>query len=66
MNLKPDNLFIDPPEGWRYGFPKIIPPEHQTRTLAWLVEEGYPETQIKALGDYFICRYWNGAEDEKA
>ena len=66
MSLKPDNLFIDPPSGWKYGFPKIIPPEHQTRTLAWLVEEGYPETQINALGDYFICRYWNGAEDEKA
>lgn len=65
MSLKPENLFIDPPEGWRYGFPKIIPPEHQSRTLEWLVEQGYPKTLLDSMGDYFICRYWNEAEDEQ-
>lgn len=63
---KPDNLFIDPPEGWKYGFPKIIPAEHQGRTREWLIEQGYPETLIDSFGDYFICRMWNGEEDDGA
>lgn len=48
---------IDPPSGWMYGFPKIIPKEHQHRTLEWLIEQGYPKelTEMK----HFYCRYWN-------
>jgi hypothetical protein len=49
---------IDPPEGWRYGFPKAIPQDQQHRALEWLVEQGYPQQQIDALGDYFIVRMW--------
>lgn len=59
MTLKPENLMIDPPEGWRYGFPKMIPKEHQNRTLEWLVEQGYPQKMIDSMGDHFYCRYWN-------
>lgn len=50
---------IDPPGGWKYGFPKVIPPEHQTRTLDWLVEQGYPRSEIESFGKNFYCRYWN-------
>ena len=60
--LKPQNLMIDPPGGWKYGFPKIIPPEHQSRTLTWLVEQGYPQAEIDKLGNHFYCRYWNIGE----
>lgn len=63
MSLKSENLYIDPPEGWRYGFPKIIPAEHQSRTNEWLVEQGYPQTLIDSFGDYFICRMWNQPDD---
>jgi hypothetical protein len=42
-----DNHFIDPPLGWRYGFPKkysVI--EHKTfRNL--LLTSGYPESDIE-------------------
>ena len=48
---------IDPPEGWRYGFPKEIP-EHVDNTRQWLIENGYPEKEIDALGDYFFVRGW--------
>jgi hypothetical protein len=56
-DLSPTNLMIDPPSGWMYGFPKIIPKEHQHRTLEWLIEQGYPKelTEMK----HFYCRYWN-------
>lgn len=49
--------WIDPPSGWKYGFPKPIP-ENITNTIEWLVENGYPETEIEKLGEYFFCRYY--------
>jgi hypothetical protein len=62
--IKPENLMIDPPSGWRYGFPKIIPKEHQSRTLAWLVEQGYPQEEIDAYGNHFFVRYWNVGDED--
>lgn len=55
-DLDPDRLMIDPPSGWRYGFPKRIPREHQHRTLDWLVEQGYPKA---AIWEGMCIRYWN-------
>lgn len=54
---------IDPPEGWKYGFPKEIP-EHVDNTVCWLIQNGYPETKIKALGDSFFVRGWYEGEDD--
>ena len=52
-------LMIDPPSGWRYGFPMPIDPiESKGRVLEWLVEQGYPQKEIDAYGEYFYCRYW--------
>jgi hypothetical protein len=48
---------IDPPSGWKYGFPKEIP-EHIDDTRQWLIDNGYPEKDIKALGESFWCRLW--------
>ena len=52
---------IDPPSGWRYGFPKAIP-QDVTDTQKWLVENGYPQQEIDACGDYFFVRYWEQEE----
>jgi len=50
--------YIDPPEGWKYGFPKPIP-EDVDDTRAWLVANGYPQKKIDELGDYFFVRgFW--------
>jgi len=49
---------IDPPSGWKYGFPKVLPDAQKNRTLEWLVENGYPQKEIDACGKYFRCRYW--------
>ena len=48
---------IDPPSGWKYGFPKEIP-EDVDDTRQWLIDNGYPESEIKALGDSFFVRGW--------
>ena len=54
-------IIIDPPSGWKYGFPKVIPNDRMEDTEVWLVEQGYPQSLIDKLGEYFSCRYW---EDE--
>lgn len=46
---------IDPPSGWMYGFPKVIPPEHHHRITEWVVENGYPQ---KMTESYFYYRMW--------
>ena len=48
-------LIIDPPEGWRYGFPKPVHEEFHTLGSdfdlgRWLISEGYPEKDIKTSG----------------
>jgi hypothetical protein len=48
---------IDPPSGWKYGFPKEIPAD-VTNVLTWLVENGYPQQEIDRLGENFYCRKW--------
>ncbi len=53
----PKVKMIDPPSGWRYGFPKVLP-EDVTDTMAWLVENGYPQKEIDLCGDHFYCRQW--------
>lgn len=61
-DLDPDRLMIDPPSGWRYGFPKRIPREHQHRAKEWMIEQGYP--RILTEGKYFPVRYWSATEGE--
>ena len=48
---------IDPPSGWRYGFPKPFP-EGVEDVKKWLVENGYPQQEIDALGEHFYYRHW--------
>jgi len=58
-------LMIDPPSGWRYGFPKILPKEHRHRSMEWMVEQGYPQAEIDHLGKNFYCRYWEDDIEEE-
>ena len=55
---------INPPSGWKFGFPKAIPDDvTDGRPLrAWLVENGYPQERMDSFGDYFHCKHWE--EDE--
>lgn len=52
-------LIIDPPSGWKYGFPKPIPEDRRYDSLTWLVEQGYPQSLIDEFGEHFYCRYWS-------
>jgi len=50
-------MMIDPPSGWKYGFPKPFP-NGVENTIKWLVANGYPQHEIDACGDHFYCQYW--------
>lgn len=50
---------IDPPYGWKYGFPKPLTLRYPEQShKEWLVEQGYPQKEIDSFKDYFPCRYW--------
>jgi hypothetical protein len=51
-------LYVDPPSGWLYGFPKVIPAYRRDDLNEWLVENGYPQSEIDSLGEYFYVRMW--------
>lgn len=54
--------YVDPPAGWKYGFPKVVPNERKNDMMAWLVEQGYPQEEIDACGEHFYCKYWEQEE----
>lgn len=54
---------IDPPDGWRYGFPKELPGD-VTNVIPWLIQNGYPKELIDSFGDNFVCRHWYEAETD--
>lgn len=41
-----DVWYIDPDEGWKYGFPKVFP-DGIGNIRQWLIEQGYPESRIE-------------------
>lgn len=57
-NNKKYLTIVDPPSGWKYGFPKPIPEDQESRLHEWLVENGYPQEEIDSFGDKFPCRWW--------
>jgi len=50
---------IDPPDGWRYGFPKPFNPTPGQHIDDWLLENGYPQSEIDLWeGKGVPCRVW--------
>jgi len=56
-------MWVDPPGGWRYGFPKIWKRDRPIEQ--WLIDNGYPEHDVE-WGSQRM-RWWpveEGDEDE--
>lgn len=55
--IQPDKrpVLIDPPSGWKYGFPKVAWPIPED-TDKWLTENGYPQQEIDSLGENFYVQ----------
>jgi hypothetical protein len=61
----PKKLIVDPPSGWKYGFPKQYfknKISSKKELNDWLVEEGYPNSIIESFGDAFPVRFWHKKE----
>lgn len=58
MTEKRKVTMIDPPSGWKYGFPKPLPDPKPDAIELWLIAEGYPLSEIESYGKHFYCRFW--------
>ena len=52
-------LYIDPPSGWKFGYPKILPKE-VSDVRQFLLDNGYPEKDVD-----FALRYLRMWEEEE-
>ena len=58
---------IDPPSGWRYGFPKAYDRVTDGDDFrAWLLREGYPQAEIDRMGDHFYVRQWEEPDGDES
>jgi hypothetical protein len=55
-------VWVDPPSGWRYGFPKIWNSLEQPNLRDFLIENGYPVNEVPFALNYI--RMWNVEENE--
>ena len=49
---------IDPPEGWKFGFPKAVPDPQPENMIQWIIEQGYPQKLLESYGKHFYCSHW--------
>lgn len=52
-------MLCDPPGGWQYGFPKLMPAwakESDEALNVWLLFEGYPKKEIDVFDGKVPCR----------
>lgn len=59
MEIK-GRVWVDPPSGWLYGFPKIYDPDCGFKIEHWLYREGLP----KYLIDLNHCRFWEVPKED--
>ena len=62
LSIKSDDLsiklWVDPPEGWKYGFPAIYDHEKDGQLSEWIVKRGYPISLIQEYGNVWSVRCW--------
>jgi hypothetical protein len=49
-------ILIDPPSGWKYGFPKLYDRPESETIEEWFLKKGYPQKLIDQ-GMLKYCRY---------
>lgn len=57
-------LMVDPPEGWRYGFPKLYFKNEVTdndELCQWLLDNGYPARMLAQNETLRGVRMWGGS-----
>lgn len=63
--VKMEYIMVDPPEGWKFGFPKKAPNNMNSEQFnIWLIENSYPEKLINELGEHFYVRCWEARNED--
>ena len=57
--LNENLIWVDPPSGWKYGFPKVYDRVNDPPMKEWLLANGLPEHLAKV--DWVRC--WGVEED---
>jgi len=53
------NMIVDPPSGWKYGFPRPYINKEKVPLNEWLLDKGYPQREIDLWGGGEVpCRWW--------
>lgn len=47
---------VDPPSGWKYGFPRVFNPNPGEDLAQWFVRVGYPARDLELALKY--SRFW--------
>jgi hypothetical protein len=55
---------IDPPSGWKYGFPMVYDEKTDGDIFAFLRSKGYPQAEIDSYGNAFYIRHMDINVDE--
>jgi len=58
-----ERMMVDPPEGWRYGFPKEVKAYRSyggvpIKMESWLLANGYPQSEIEKWPEGVPYRIW--------
>ena len=57
---KKSSYYIDPLQGYKWGFPKPISQENILGdTMRWLTDNGYPKEVIDGFGNHFKFTIWS-------
>lgn len=64
MNNTNKPIWVDPPNGWMYGFPKFMENPEQNMNK-WLLENGYPKYMIDQFEDGVPVRCWEDVDEAK-
>lgn len=54
-------VWVDPPEGWKYGFPKLLNKDKYPVVREWMTKHGYPDDGASWRDHY---RMWEPTVDE--
>lgn len=59
--LNAKKVMVDPPSGWKYGFPAVWDREQYPKVEELLRAKGYPEKDIEFASCYL--RIWNVSDE---
>jgi hypothetical protein len=62
LSIKSNKIWVDPPEGWKFGFPAIYDPDADGQMSDWIISKGYPIQIIKEYGEQWMVRCWPAEE----